>query len=66
MLDETICSPFKYDSKLFVWLTYTTEHGAVWYITSDTLRQEYQLWKGNKKTRYTSDNPEELYKHIKE
>lgn len=66
MLDSAICSPFQYDNSLLVWLTHTTESGIVWYITSDVIRQEYQLWKGNKKTRYKSEIPTELYKYIKE
>lgn len=66
MLDSAICSPFQYDNSLLVWLTYTTESGIVWYITSDILRTEYQLWKGKKKTKYKGDNPTDLYKYIKE
>lgn len=66
MLDSTITNYFEYDKKLLLWLTHTSEDGQVWYVTSDIFRNEYQLWKGKKKTRYTSDNPEDLYKYIKD
>ena len=66
MFDETVCSIFSIDKNYLLWLTYTTESGQVWYITSDILRTEYQLWKGKKKTKYKSDNPTDLYKYIKE
>lgn len=66
MFDETVYSEFTIDKNYFLWLTYTTESGKVWYITSDILRTEYQLWKDKKKTKYKSDNPINLYKYIKE
>lgn len=66
MFDETVCSEFTIDKNYFLWLTYTTESGKVWYITSDILRTEYQLWKDKKRTKYKSDNPTDLYKYIKE
>lgn len=66
MLDSCVTNRFQYDKNLLLWLTYTGEDGQVWYIVSDLYRNEYQLWKDNKKTRYISDNPEDLYKHIKD
>ena len=66
MFDETVGSEFTIDKNYFLWLTYTTESGKVWYITSDILRTEYQLWKDKKRTKYKSDNPINLYKYIKE
>lgn len=67
MLDSCVTNRFQYDKNLLLWLTYTGEDGQVWYIVSDLYRRnEYHLWKGNKKTRYTSDNPEDLYEHIKD
>lgn len=66
MLDSSITNYFQYDKKLLLWLTYTGNDTQVWYITSDIYRNKYQLWKNNKQTRYTSDNPEDLYKHIKD
>lgn len=66
MIDETICSIFPIDKNYYLWLTHTCENGQVWYITSDILRTEYQLWKGKKRTKYKSDNPTNLYKYIKE
>ncbi len=66
MFDETICTEFMYDKTLLLWLTHTTESGQVWYITSDRFRNEYQLWKGKKKTARKSSNPLDLYPYIKE
>lgn len=65
MIDETVCSTFPIDKNYYLWLTHVTESGQVWYITSDILRTEYQLWKGNKKTKYKNENPTDLYKYIK-
>ena len=67
MLDSTVCTPFPYDKTMLLWVTYTAsdKDGQVWYITSDTMRREYQLWKGKKKTAKKSSNPMDLYKHIK-
>ena len=66
MLDSCVTNYFQYDKNLLLWLTYTGEDGQVWYITSDIYRNKYQLWKNNKQTKYTSDNPEDLYEHIKD
>lgn len=66
MLDSCVTNRFQYDKNLLLWLTYTGNDNQMWYITSDIYRNEYQLWKDNKKTRYTSDNPEDLYEHIKD
>lgn len=66
MLDSCITNYFEHDKNLLLWLTYTAENGQVWYIVSDFYRDEYQLWKGSKKTKYASDNPEDLYEHIKD
>ena len=65
MIDETICSIFPIDKNYYLWLTHTSENSQVWYITSDILRTEYQLWKGKNKTKYKSNNPTDLYKYIK-
>ena len=67
MLDSCVTNRFQYDENLLLWLTYTTgEDGQVWYIVSDLHRNKYFLWKDNKQTKYTSNNPEDLYKHIKD
>jgi hypothetical protein len=67
MLDITICNVFPYDETMLLWVTYISSDssGQTWYITSDTLRREYQLWKGKKKTAKKSSNPMDLYKYIK-
>ena len=67
MLDSTICNVFPYDETMLLWVTYTSSDtsGQTWYITSDTLRREYQLWKGKKKTAKKSEIPTDLYKYIK-
>ena len=66
MLDSCVTNRFQYDKNLLLWLVYTGNDNQVWYITSDIYRNEYQLWKDNKQTKYTSDNPEDLYEHIKD
>lgn len=67
MLDSTICNVFPYDETMLLWVTYISSDssGQTWYITSDTLRREYQLWKGKKKTAKKSVNPTDLYKYMK-
>lgn len=67
MLDSTVCNVFPYDETMLLWVTYISSDssGQTWYITSDTLRREYQLWKGKKKTTKKSSNPMDLYKYIK-
>lgn len=65
MFDETVCTPFPYDKTLLLWLTVKGESGAIYYIVSDIFRNEYQLWKGSKKTKWSSDNPLDLNKYIK-
>lgn len=65
MFDETIHTPFTFASNLILWVTYISETGIVWYITSDIFRNEYQLWKGKKKTAKKSNNPLDLYQYIK-
>lgn len=64
MFDETVCSIFPIDKNYYLWLTYTTESGQVWYIVSDKQRTEYFLFKGKRKTAKKATNPLELYKHI--
>ena len=66
MLDSCITNYFEHDKNLLLWLAYTGEDGQVWYIVSDLHRNKYFLWKDNKQTKYTSNNPEDLYKHIKD
>jgi len=49
----------------FLWVTITAESGAVYRITSESHRDEYFLYKNDKKTKYSSDDPEKLYKYCK-
>lgn len=67
MFDETVCNKFPYDETMLLWVTYISSDssGQTWYITSDTLRREYRLWKGKKKTAKKSVNPTDLYKYMK-
>lgn len=64
MFDETVCNKFPYDETMLLWVTVVGESGTTYYIVSDTLRQEYYLYKGKKKTKWVSDNPHELERHI--
>ena len=66
MLDSSITTFFEHDSTKLLWLTHVTSDGKVYYITSDLTRSEYQLWNGKKQTKYTSDNPLDLYARIKD
>lgn len=65
MLDSNVTNYFQYDNNLLLWLTYTDSDNQVWYVTSDIYRNEYQLWKGKKKTKHKSEIPTDLYKYIK-
>ena len=65
MLDSNVTNYFQYDNNLLLWLTYTDNDNQVWYVTSDIYRNEYQLWKGKKRTKYKSEIPTDLYKYIK-
>ena len=65
MFDSTICNVFPYDETMLLWVTAVGESGTTYYIVSDTLRQEYYLYKGKKKTAKKSSNPMDLYKYIK-
>lgn len=65
MLDPTILTPFEFNPEYYLWLTYTSESGQVWYITSNYLRTEYQLWKGKRKMAKTAIDANELYKYMK-
>ena len=67
MLDSVIFNVFPHDETMLLWVTYTSSDssGQTCYITSDTLRRKYQLWKGKKKTKWESDNPLSLYDKIK-
>ena len=65
MLDSTICNVFPYDETMLLWVTAVGESGTTYYIVSDTLRQEYYLYKGKKKTAKKSSNPMDLYKYVK-
>ena len=65
MFDETVCTPFPYDKTLLLWVTVKGESGTTYYVVSDIFRDEYQLWKGSKKTKWSSDNPLDLNKYIK-
>lgn len=66
MLDKTVCSLFFINDSYYLWVTHTTTNGNVWYITSDKMRTEYQLWNGKKKTNHKATEPDKLYKYIKE
>lgn len=65
MFDETVCNVFPYDKTMLLWVTVIGESGTTYYIVSDTLRQEYYLYKGKKKTAKKSENPQDLYKYVK-
>ncbi len=65
MLETTVYSQFQFDKSLILWVTVKGESGAIYYIVSDTLRREYYLYKGKKKTSKKSENPMDLYKYIK-
>ena len=66
MLDSTICNVFPYDETMLLWVTVVGESGTTYYIVSDTLRQEYYLYKGKKKTAKKSEIPTDLYKYVKQ
>lgn len=52
-----------------LWVTYRTETGKVYYITSDSHRDTYHLWKQTKdkpsRMKYESTDPLDLYSHCK-
>lgn len=64
-MNNAITTPFFYDKTLLLWLTYTSETGQIWYVTSDVMRLKYQLWKGKKKTKWESGLSLSLYGKIK-
>lgn len=66
MLDDAVLTVFPIDKNYYLWLTYTTAKGDKWYITSDHIREEYQLWHDKKMTERKAENPQSLYKYIKE
>jgi len=66
MFEETVCSEFPIDKNYLLWLTYTAANKKVWYVTSDKMRTEYQLWNDKNKTVRKAIEPNELYKYIKE
>lgn len=65
MLDSTVCNVFPYDETMLLWVTVKGKSETTYYIVSDTLRREYYLYKGNKKTAKKSENPMDLYKYVK-
>lgn len=65
MPETTVNSQFQFDKNLILWLTIKGESGTTYYVVSDIFRNEYQLWKGAKKTKWSSDNPLDLNKYIK-
>lgn len=65
MLETAVNSQFQFDKSLILWVTVKGESGATYYVVSDTLRREYYLYKGNKKTAKKSENPMDLYKYAK-
>ena len=62
---NTPTTPFQYDTTKLLWITQIGESGQVWHVTSDINRSEYQLWRGNKPTKYKSPIPTDLNKYIK-
>lgn len=64
-MDETVCTEFEYDPQYYVWLTYKSENGHFYYVVSDKMRNEYYLFKGKRKLTKKSNNPTDLYKHLK-
>ena len=65
MLETAVNSQFQFDKNLILWVTAKGESGTTYYVVSDIFRNEYQLWKGLKKTKWSSDNPLDLNKYIK-
>jgi len=65
MFDSVIYNVFPYDETMLLWVTVIGESGTTYYIVSDTLRQEYYLYKGKKKTAKKSTIPTDLYKYVK-
>lgn len=65
MINETVCTEFATAPEYFLWLTYTAESGAVYYVVSDRLRTEYYLFKGKRKLSKKSSNPSDLYAFMK-
>ena len=65
MLETTVNSQFQFDKSLILWATIKGESGTTYYVVSDIFRNEYHLWKGSKKTKWSSDNPLDLNKYIK-
>lgn len=65
MLETTVNSQFQFDKSLILWVTIKGESGTTYYVVSDIFRNEYQLWKDSKKTKWSSDNPLDLNKYIK-
>ena len=64
MLDDAVLTVFPLDKNYYLWLTFTNK-GDVWYITSDRMRTQYQLWHNKKMTARKSENPTTLYKYIR-
>lgn len=65
MISDSCYTPFPHDKELILWLTVKSESGVTYYVVSDMLRQTYYLYKGKKKTRWSSSNPLDLNKYIK-
>lgn len=65
MINETVCTVFALAPEYFLWLTYTSESGTVYYVVSDKLRTEYYLFKGKRKLAKKSSNPSDLYAFMK-
>lgn len=64
MIDETVCNAFEHDPQYWLWLTYKTAKGQLYYVVSDKMRTEYYLFKGKRKMAKKSENPVDLYKYI--
>lgn len=67
--EDNTNSSFGKNEKL--WLTYKTEKGNYYYITSDVFRYNYYLYEKLKngdlvKTKHKADNPIDLYEFMKE
>lgn len=65
MYNDTCTTKFPLDETLLLWVTQISDTNKTYYIVSDQFRNEYQLWREKKPTRYKSANPLELYKYIK-
>lgn len=69
--NKTETDNIKFGKNEKLWLTYKTESGNYYYVTSDVFRYNYYLYEKLRngdlvKTKHKADNPTELYEFIKE